>query len=141
VNAVMNLRVPKNVGNFLTSYEPVSFSWRAMLRGESTELSWHRGLVMFVYWRHSTFNLDLNQGKSLLIRNSTRPPTPTRRNVSDTIHSATHRQLSTAAHLAFQTASVLLMSTAVSDCPFLLDRCLRPLLGTSTDFSKLNFGF
>jgi hypothetical protein len=26
VNAVMNLRVPKNVGNFLTSYEPVSFS-------------------------------------------------------------------------------------------------------------------
>jgi CRISPR/Cas system-associated protein Cas7 (RAMP superfamily) len=26
VNAVMNLRVPKNAGNFLTRYKPVSFS-------------------------------------------------------------------------------------------------------------------
>ena len=32
VNAVMNLRVPQNVGNFLTSCEPVSFSRRTLLR-------------------------------------------------------------------------------------------------------------
>jgi hypothetical protein len=34
VNAVMNLRVPYNAGNFLTSFEPVSFS-RTALHGES----------------------------------------------------------------------------------------------------------
>ena len=34
VNAVMNLRVPRNVGNFLTSSEPVSFS-RTLLNGLS----------------------------------------------------------------------------------------------------------
>jgi len=33
VNAVMNLRVPKNAGNFLTSLEPVSFSRRTLLHG------------------------------------------------------------------------------------------------------------
>ena len=48
VNAVMTLRVPKNVGNFFTSCEPVSFSIRTLLRGESMELSWHRGFVMFL---------------------------------------------------------------------------------------------
>jgi hypothetical protein len=31
VNAVMNLRVPKNAGNFLTSSKPVSFSRRTLL--------------------------------------------------------------------------------------------------------------
>jgi hypothetical protein len=31
VNAVMNIRVPLNVGNFLTSREPVSFSRRTLL--------------------------------------------------------------------------------------------------------------
>ena len=35
VNAVMNLRVPQNVGNFLTSCEPVSFSRRTLLRAVS----------------------------------------------------------------------------------------------------------
>jgi hypothetical protein len=30
VNAVMNLRVPQNVGNFLTSCKPVSFSRRIL---------------------------------------------------------------------------------------------------------------
>ena len=35
VNAVMNPRVPKNAGNFLTSSKPVSFSRRAMLHGVS----------------------------------------------------------------------------------------------------------
>jgi CRISPR/Cas system-associated protein Cas7 (RAMP superfamily) len=36
VNAVMNLRVPKNAGNFLTSFKPVSFSRRTVLYGVST---------------------------------------------------------------------------------------------------------
>ena len=34
VNAVMNLRVPQNAGNFLTSCKPVSFS-RTLLHGIS----------------------------------------------------------------------------------------------------------
>jgi hypothetical protein len=33
VNAVMNLRVGKNAGNFLTSCKPVSFSRRTVLHG------------------------------------------------------------------------------------------------------------
>jgi hypothetical protein len=35
VNAVMNLRVPKNAVNFLTSCKPVSFSRRTMLHAVS----------------------------------------------------------------------------------------------------------
>jgi hypothetical protein len=35
VNAVMNLRVPLNVGNLLTSCEPISFSRRTVLHGVS----------------------------------------------------------------------------------------------------------
>jgi hypothetical protein len=35
VNAVMNLRVPYNAGNFLTSFKPVSFSRRTLLHGIS----------------------------------------------------------------------------------------------------------
>jgi hypothetical protein len=35
VNAVMNVRVQQNAGNFLTSYKPVSFSRRALLHGVS----------------------------------------------------------------------------------------------------------
>jgi hypothetical protein len=35
VNAVMNLRVPYNAGNFLISLEPVSFSGRTLLCGVS----------------------------------------------------------------------------------------------------------
>jgi hypothetical protein len=35
VNAVMNLRVPRNGRNFLTSCEPVSFSRRTLLHGVS----------------------------------------------------------------------------------------------------------
>jgi len=37
LNAVMNLRVPLNVGNFLTSREPVSFSRRTLLHGTSKQ--------------------------------------------------------------------------------------------------------
>ena len=35
VNAVMNLRVPQNAGNFLTSCKPVSFSSRTLHYGVS----------------------------------------------------------------------------------------------------------
>jgi hypothetical protein len=35
VNAVMNLRVPQNAENFLTSCKPVSFSRRTLLHGVS----------------------------------------------------------------------------------------------------------
>jgi hypothetical protein len=35
VNAVMNLRVPSNAGNFLTSCKPVSFSRRTLFHGVS----------------------------------------------------------------------------------------------------------
>jgi hypothetical protein len=35
VNAVMDLRVPKKVGNFLTNYEPISFSRRTLLHAVS----------------------------------------------------------------------------------------------------------
>ena len=35
VNAVMNLRIPQNAGNFLTSCKPVSFSRRTLLHGLS----------------------------------------------------------------------------------------------------------
>jgi CRISPR/Cas system-associated protein Cas7 (RAMP superfamily) len=35
VNAVMNLRIQQNAGNFLTSYKPVSFSRRTLLHGVS----------------------------------------------------------------------------------------------------------
>jgi len=35
VNAVMNLRVTQNAGNFLTSCKPVSFARRTQLHGVS----------------------------------------------------------------------------------------------------------
>jgi CRISPR/Cas system-associated protein Cas7 (RAMP superfamily) len=35
VNAVMNLRVPYNAGNFLTNYKPVSYSRMTVLHGAS----------------------------------------------------------------------------------------------------------
>jgi hypothetical protein len=43
VNAVMNLRVPKNAGNFSTSWKPISF-WRMTLPHEvsNTDIRrWH----------------------------------------------------------------------------------------------------
>jgi len=35
VNTVIHLRVPQNVGNFLITWEPVSFSGRTLLYGIS----------------------------------------------------------------------------------------------------------
>jgi len=39
VNEVMNLRVPYNAGNFLTSCKPVSFSRNTLLHGVSKQVS------------------------------------------------------------------------------------------------------
>ena len=40
VNAVMNLRVTKNAGNFLISCEPVSFSRRTLFHAISKDSRW-----------------------------------------------------------------------------------------------------
>jgi hypothetical protein len=40
-NAVMNFRVPKNAGNFLTSLETVSFSRRTLLHAVSTAINYY----------------------------------------------------------------------------------------------------
>ena len=45
VSAVMNLRVPKNAGNFLTSCKPVSFSRRTLHHGVSIS----RNLLILQY--------------------------------------------------------------------------------------------
>jgi hypothetical protein len=50
VNAVMNLRVPQNAGNFLTSCKPVSFSSRTLLHGVSK----FEHYVMSIYGERST---------------------------------------------------------------------------------------
>ena len=42
VNAVMNLRVPWNAGNFLTGWKPVSFSRRTLLYGVNIIVSLER---------------------------------------------------------------------------------------------------
>jgi hypothetical protein len=47
VNAVMKFRVPKNVGNFLTSCKPVSFPGRTLLHGVSKYL--------FIYYSEFTY--------------------------------------------------------------------------------------
>jgi hypothetical protein len=38
VNAVMNLRVPQNVGGFLTGCKPIAFSRRTLLHGVSMHI-------------------------------------------------------------------------------------------------------
>jgi len=48
VSAVMNLRVPWNEGNFLTSCKPVSFSRRTLHRGVSK----CRGNLYWIYFLH-----------------------------------------------------------------------------------------
>jgi len=45
VNAVTNLRVPQNAGNFLTLWEPVSFTRMTLLHGVLLLLL----LLLFIY--------------------------------------------------------------------------------------------
>ena len=47
VSAVMNLRVPWNLGNFLTSCKPVSFSRRTLHHGVSNWLIWRCGCICY----------------------------------------------------------------------------------------------
>jgi hypothetical protein len=54
VNAVMNLRVPQNVGSFLTSLEPVSFSKRTLLHGVSTYLSDIASYICRIIYSHQS---------------------------------------------------------------------------------------
>ena len=51
VSAVMNLWVPWNAGNFLTSYKPVSFSRRTLHHGVSKYVSFRVEAVCNVEWR------------------------------------------------------------------------------------------
>jgi hypothetical protein len=63
VNTVMNLPVPQNVGNFLTKWNPVSFSRRPLLRGVNVRACL-RSLDRFIHswmvvlWETSTLNME-----------------------------------------------------------------------------------
>ena len=47
LSAVMNLRIPWNAGNFLTSCKPVSCSWRTLHHGVSKQVS---NIYEFYFW-------------------------------------------------------------------------------------------
>ena len=53
MNAVMNLRVPYNAGNFLTSWEAVNFSRRTLLRGVSKV----KGATFYVTISYNTLKM------------------------------------------------------------------------------------
>ena len=61
VSAVMNLRVPWNVGNFLTSCKPVSFSRRTVHRGVSkcvnVRQGWRQGSSLSGIWERVGWGL------------------------------------------------------------------------------------
>ena len=62
VNAIMNLRVPQHAGNFLTTWEPVSFSRRTLLRGVSMQVcagNYRIRLCRRTQFRSFTKNLNL----------------------------------------------------------------------------------
>jgi hypothetical protein len=48
VNAVMSIRLPQNSGNFLSSWGPVSFSGRSLIRGVSCECAGESPVDYFV---------------------------------------------------------------------------------------------
>jgi hypothetical protein len=64
VNAVMNLRVPQNVGNFLTGCEPVNFSRRTPLRAVSEVIPLsdqeQRHGVVWASGGHLQYSLDFH---------------------------------------------------------------------------------
>jgi len=57
VSAVMNLRVPWNAGNFLTSSKPVSFSRRTL----------HHGVSKYTFICYEYVNLEFGLGKATCI--------------------------------------------------------------------------
>jgi hypothetical protein len=71
VNAVMNLRVPQNAGNFLPSWETVSFSrrhllhrviWSYILKGNTFETN------TYITWEHLRLSERCRQKKNHLRR-------------------------------------------------------------------------
>ena len=61
VSEVMNLRVPWNAGNFLTSCKPVSYSGRTLHHGVSKKVySWVRDGVVYtgIYFLHTLLLLN-----------------------------------------------------------------------------------
>jgi hypothetical protein len=48
--ALVNLRVPQNAGNLLTSYKPVSFSRRTLLHGVSKYAVVIIGSIVIIYY-------------------------------------------------------------------------------------------
>jgi hypothetical protein len=42
VNMVMNILVPQNIGNFLTSLGTISFTTRTLMHGDSIMVTWEQ---------------------------------------------------------------------------------------------------
>jgi topoisomerase IA-like protein len=61
VNAVMNIRVPQNSRNFLTSYKPVSFSRRTQLHRVTT-------ITKCMKFEHTNVFVDLGPYASYVLR-------------------------------------------------------------------------
>jgi hypothetical protein len=65
-NAIMNLRDPWHAGNFLTSWEPISFSRKNALHWVVTHLSWHLNLSLIsplllpLLISHSSINFSIS---------------------------------------------------------------------------------
>ena len=59
VNAVMDLRVPQNAGNFLTSRKPIIFSRRTLLHGVSKQV------ITFLQFSSSRIEVSSNSSHSL----------------------------------------------------------------------------
>ena len=53
VKAVMNLQIPQNAGNFLTSCSPVNFSRRTLLRGVTRINIYLHTVPTSVFWLSS----------------------------------------------------------------------------------------
>jgi hypothetical protein len=60
VNTVMNLWVPWNAGNFLTSWEPVSFSRRTLLLGISKYVHQQGNFRQFILTVHDECRCDIS---------------------------------------------------------------------------------
>ena len=65
VSAVMNLRVPWNTGNFLTSCKPVSCSGRTLHRGVSEYYYWSLKMCKSIHFLFDTYFLELKYKRSL----------------------------------------------------------------------------
>jgi len=62
VSAVMNLRVPSNAGNFLTTCKPVSFSRRALYHGVSKCVNYKMSLYYVKAYEHERMYTHTRMG-------------------------------------------------------------------------------